>query len=62
MVRNISYEEAIASVLEQVEAGGVRTLPLPEVTGEILDTVSRVPSSHYLMRMAEPLTSPARPG
>jgi len=36
MAKNISYEEAIASVLEQVEAGGLRTLPLPEVTGEIL--------------------------
>lgn len=36
MAGNLSYEEAIASVLEQVDAGGVRTLPLPEVPGEIL--------------------------
>lgn len=36
MAKNISYEEAISSVLEQVVAGGVCTLPLPEVTGEIL--------------------------
>jgi len=36
MAKSMSYEEAITSVLEQIEAGGVRTLPLPEVTGEIL--------------------------
>jgi molybdopterin molybdotransferase len=36
MAKNVSYEEAIASVLQQVEAGGVRTVPLPEATGEVL--------------------------
>jgi molybdopterin molybdotransferase len=36
MAANITYEEAMASVLEQVAAGDVRALPLPEAVGEVL--------------------------
>ena len=44
MGKNISCEEAIASVLEMIEAGGVRTARLPEAVGEIPLGVSRIPA------------------